>query len=453
MPTLLRSPEPRKTEPGLLGDRELLWLGSIAVAHVVLALVMLFVPVVATLHAYVCFLAGIVIAATTKHPRNIAIAVAYIAGSEVWWRMTRASVVWEFGKYAVSAILVIAILRRRSVRNRASAVIYFALLLPSVLLTVSALDFDRARQVISFNLSGPLSLALCIVFFSNARLEMHDLRRALAALIAPIIAIATLTLFKTATTENLEFTGVSSSTTSGGFGPNQVSAILGLGLLVMLLIVLERKQPLRQRIPLIVLAVVFAVQSALTFSRGGLALAFSAVMVALMQLIRNRQARINLFVIGILLFGAARYVVVPRLETFTQGKLSERYTDTNSSNRVMIAETDLRIFVENPVLGVGPGMAGEIRQELGLLAVAHTEYTRMLAEHGMLGALALVVLSVIVVRTLRLVRTIHSRAFVTSLLAWAALFLTIDAMRIVAPAFVVGLACAIAAASSRARAP
>jgi hypothetical protein len=99
------------------------------------------------------------------------------------------------------------------------------------------------------------------------------------------------------------------------------------------------------------------------------------------------------------------------------------------------------------MFGVGPGMATELRDELGTRGIAHTEFTRMVAEHGTLGALAFVLLIVLTLRTLRRTVGLIPKAFVAALLAWAALFLAIDAMRLVAPSVVVGLACTFAYSS------
>src|SRR5678816_1878220 len=199
-------------------------LAGFAVAHIVLALVMQRAPVVATVHAIACLLVGVIIAAR-RRIQDVAYVVAYIAGSEVLWRMTQAGVFWEYGKYAISAVMLVALFRIRARRNRGLAITYLIVLLPSALLTLFALNLDLARQVISFNLSGPLCLTLCVLVFSNVRLDDSDLRTTMLALIAPVIGIATIAYYSTATAVDLEFVGESNSVTSGGFGPNQVSSM------------------------------------------------------------------------------------------------------------------------------------------------------------------------------------------------------------------------------------
>ena len=51
---------------------------------------------------------------------------------------------------------------------------------------------------------------------------------------------------------------------------------------------------------------------------------------------------------------------------------------------------DLELWARNPILGVGPGMAAWGREEiLDARISAHTEFSRLLAEHGLFGAAAL----------------------------------------------------------------
>lgn len=418
--------------------------------HAVLALLMSAFPPIATVHALACLAIGLVVAA--RRPiREVAFVTAYLVGAEVLWRMTHATVFWEYAKYAVSAVVVVALLRVRAVRNRGLAIGYLVVLLPSVVLTLASMPLDRARQVISFNLSGPLCLTLCVLLFSNLRLRDQDLRTTMLMLIAPVAGVCAIAYHSTVTAVDLEFFGDSNSVTSGGFGPNQVAAMLGLGLVFALLLVVERRLALRIRVVLAILAVAFATQAALTFSRGGLALAFAAAFAAIFYLVRDRRARLTLVVIGALLFSVGKYVVVPQLEEFTSGKLRDRYTDLNPSNRGLIAGYDLQIFADNPVLGVGPGAAAELREGIGHGSAAHTEFTRLLAEHGILGALAIALLLILAIRTIAGARTLQARAFVVAMLVWVMLFLLVNAMRLAAPSFLFGLACAVTFASLPAR--
>lgn len=417
------------------------WLVLVA-AHVVLAAIMRLVPAIGFVHAVACLGIGMVVAARRPLHQTIYV-VGYIAGSEVLWRMVHAGVFWEYGKYACSIVLLIALTRVRTRENRRLALAYFGLLVPSAVLTVLALPLDEARQQISFNLSGPLCLMLCVLFCSNVRITSQQLRTIFLITSAGIVAIAAMAYFSTMAAVDLEFNRQSNSITSGGFGPNQVSAMLGLGCLFAFLLVLDRGLRWRLRWVFLAVAIVLATQAALTFSRGGLALAFSGILAAILYLVRDRRSKIALVATALVVFAIGNYIIVPRLDEFTEGKLSERYTSTKTSHRTMIAGFDLEIFTEHPIVGVGPGAASSIRGELGRLSAAHTEFTRMLAEHGLLGVLSLLLLCVLAVRTLLSTRTLGGRAVVAAMLVYFALFLLVNAMRLAAPAIAFGLACTV----------
>jgi O-antigen ligase len=416
-------------------------------AHVVLALVMRAVPAVSTVHALVTVAAGLVYAATTRRVRHVVIVVAYIAGCEVLWRMTKADVFHEFGKYASVAIMLVGLARIRWSRNRGLAVAYFGFLLPSIAITLVTLPPDVARQALSFNLSGPLTLAVCVVLCSNIRLDASQLLTALFALIGPVAGIAAVAYSSTIRAE-IEFVNASNAATSGGFGPNQVSAVLGLAAMFVVFVTLQRRISWGVRAPLLALAGMLTAQSALTFSRGGIALAFAGVIVGLLVLLRgNMRIRMTVAVVGIMSSLLGKYVIEPRLDDLTNGKLGERYANTKSSGRDEFISSELAMFEDSPILGVGPGVGLNYRAEHDLhQGASHTEYTRMLGEHGIFGILSLVCLLGLGVRAVRQPRDLHGRAIAAALVVWAALFLAIYGTRVAAPAFVFGLAFAVPSA-------
>jgi len=133
----------------------------------------------------------------------------------------------------------------------------------------------------------------------------------------------------------------------------------------------------------------------------------------------------------------AHYVLLPGLDAFTEGTLSERFQDTDTTGRDSLVESDLRIWAAHPVLGVGPGQAKDYRALHGV--AAHTEFTRLLAEHGSAGLGALLLLVVAAVQNTRRPDGPRERGLVAALLGWSFLYMVNSAMRLVAPSFVFGL--------------
>src|SRR5262249_22980831 len=207
-------------------------------AHIPLGLAMHAVPALSTVHALATLAVGVVWAAAGR-PDRVAAVGAFLAGSEVLWRMTGADFYWEGAKYATVLIFGLALVRGGRWKMPLPAVAYFALLLPSTALTWMELGFSRSRSVVSFNLSGPLALAASVWFFSHLRVSRQRLTRILPALLAPIVGILGVSFFGTITAAELTFGSGSNFLTSGGFGPNQVSSVLGLGALAAFLLAFD----------------------------------------------------------------------------------------------------------------------------------------------------------------------------------------------------------------------
>jgi hypothetical protein len=92
--------------------------------------------------------------------------------ADILFRMTSAVyfLPYEFGKYSISLLFILGWLKWR--RNFALLpLLYFTLLIPSIFL---AMDFGKSsiivKKLISYNLSGPFSLAVSVLFFYKLEL-------------------------------------------------------------------------------------------------------------------------------------------------------------------------------------------------------------------------------------------------------------------------------------------
>jgi O-antigen ligase len=219
-----------------------------------------------------------------------------------------------------------------------------------------------------------------------------------------------------------------------------VSSILGLGAMAAFLIAVTMTTGAIYKILFLSCAAWLAAQSALTFSRGGLVGAASAILVASFYLVRDRNTRLAfLFGAGFIVLVSA-YMVVPALNDFTGEALEERFTETHLTGRELIIKGDLLAFAENPWLGVGPGESREYHEIFFRSSQAHTEFTRLLAEHGLPGLVALSLLLLMVVRRFRAKLPPLEMAYAASFTTWALLFMTHAAMRMAAPGFLFGVA-------------
>jgi len=237
--TLIKQNQNRAVKISRGGSASLVFF---ALLHLPLSILMNSVSMVSTLHAVITLIAGAYITVTTRELRKIAWVAGYITGAEILWRMTGAAVFWEYGKYAIVAVMLLGLFRVHRIHAAGWPILYFALLAFSIPMTFLDLPFDEARQAVSFNLSGPLSLAIAVIFFSQVKLNWSDRENLIWYLISPILGIAAICVWGIVTSESLFFTDESNFATSGGFGPNQVSAVLGLGALSMVLLAIQQKE-------------------------------------------------------------------------------------------------------------------------------------------------------------------------------------------------------------------
>ena len=138
---------------------------------------------------------------------------------------------------------------------------------------------------------------------------------------------------------------------------------------------------------------------------------------------------------------------------FTEGMLDQRYSNLTSivnqeegtiSGRAKIMALDFEIFIDNFLMGVGPGAAGDLRWKygFGMRVGAHSEFTRMLAEHGLLGLISL--LSILLLSYIEYKKRVdYNRVFLASMSLFAILTMFHSAFRIALPGFIYGLSYAI----------
>jgi len=134
----------------------------------------------------------------------------------------------------------------------------------------------------------------------------------------------------------------------------------------------------------------------------------------------------------------------------TDGVIMQRYGFGESGSgvkmildltgRAKIYKIDLNIFYDHFFIGVGPGQAAKLREIYGYgkMVASHTEYSRMLAEHGLLGLVSLLIFIGVSITHLLLSCPIKSK-FIKILFGFlAVLTLGHSAMRIAMPSFIYG---------------
>lgn len=376
----------------------------------------------------------------------------YVVGVEVLLRMNSGGLVYEFGKYATLLFLTFGlIVERRKLVTPVAFVAFILLLIPSVFM-VSMDNFDYFRQNISYNITGPIMLGLSVIYFYKRKITPAQLRKLFLCILSPIVAMSIFLYFRSGSLEGVDYTTESNFLTSGGFGPNQVSTLLGLGVLIIAASYFMGIKLFRINHLNIVILLLLMVRGLATFSRGGILAPIMAILLCVIimtSLDYSFKQRMSRAVYAFLILSVIALVGFNYVNDVSGGMLEKRFKgesqyDKEKSNllsgRDEIFMDDLEVFMANPMMGVGPGMAAEIRSEGSEESVsAHIEYSRLLAEHGALGLIAVAILLIFPVTNFFKMKSTNSRILLILCVVFALFTMGHAAMRLAAAGFMYGL--------------
>jgi len=245
------------------------------------------------------------------------------------------------------------------------------------------------------------------------------------------------------------FMPYSDFSTSGGYGPNQVATMFGLSIVAVIAAkVLQLNLTSSKYIDILIL-IVFFILGTITFSRGGIFSAIIAIIGSVSLYFFHDQKKIYMISksLGILLISGIVWIaiisvtdgVIMQRYGFGKGGFGEKFI-LDLTGRALIYEIDLNIFSDHIFTGVGPGQATKLRELYGYgkQVVAHTEYSRMLAEHGILGLFSLLMLIGISVTHLFTSCSKSSKFIKIIFGILAILTLGHSAMRVAMPSFIYG---------------
>lgn len=383
-----------------------------------------------------------------KRHVEVVVACSYLVAAEVFVRMTGGAFSYEASKYMVIMFLLLGLFFSNFDRKAYPFSIYLILLMPSIIISAFTLDITTSwRRAVAFNLAGPVCLGIAALFCYGKKISLKDLHSVVLALLLPVVSnMIFLFLYTPSVRDSLRGTQ-SNYIASGGFGPNQVSTALGIGMIALIIkFVAFSKDTVSKVITLILFGLV-SFRAFITFSRGGVIVAIIAILAFLvlfyLKLPRIRKPRFLRTLIVLIVFGAATWIFT---SIQTMGFIDKRYTNRDAAGRLKsdittgraeLISTELDEFFNNPFFGLGAGKVKEERLEsTGIHAASHNEMSRILAEHGLLGVIALGIL--IFAPLLWRSKNRSNYAFFSFYLFW---LLTINhsSMRIAAPAFIYAL--------------
>lgn len=422
---------------------------TLLLIHVAIGFGVFFIPFISKIYSILIFGFGIYYLLKTQNRNNEALVLsAYVVGVEVLLRMTDGMHFNEYAKYSVLIFMFIGMIYTGFSRNSLPYWFFLVLLVPSIILSSVTLSFEaNIRKAIAFNISGPVCLGVSAIYCYQRRITLDRLKEVLTAFCYPLLSILVYLFLYSPSVKDVVTSTESNFETSGGYGPNQMATVLGFGIFLFFVQLLLNAPTKRLQIINSVLVLIFAFRGIVTFSRGGIITGIIMILVLLVILYFKSgiKGRSKITVIVVFSFLAA-LAVWGYSSVQTGGLIDKRYANEDAKGRekqsrltgreVLIA-SELQMFLDNPLFGVGVGKNKEYREEqTGILAASHNEITRMLAEHGSLGLLALLIL---LFTPLLLYFNNGQNIFVLSFLIFWLLTINHAAMRIAAPAFVYAL--------------
>jgi len=429
---------------------EILYL-KLILFHAGIGFLVFLMPFLSIIYGYSIVVLGAFLIIKKQNKNNEAlIAAAYIVGSEVFLRMTGGNPLYEISKYSVMVFLFIGMIYTGFSKGATPYWLFLLLLIPSVILSTFVLNFDtNMKNTIAFNISGPVCLGISSIYNFRRKISLDQMNSILLSMGLPIITTTVYMIFYAPNIRDIVTGTASNVMTSGGFGPNQVSTILGLGMFIFFSRIILESRTRNMVIINLIIAFNISYRGLVTFSRGGMITGFFMIILLLLFLYfkSNSNGRVKLNFLVVLLIvafiGAWGYS-----SHQTSGLIEKRYANqdalgrtkkSNFSGREEIARGEWETFLKNPIFGVGVGKGVEVRAEKtgkNLTNISHDEITRMLAEHGALGIMGLLIL--FFTPLVLYIENKFNMFLLCFVLFW---ILTINhaAMRIAAPAFVYSL--------------
>lgn len=434
-----------------LWQRELNYL-SLVLLHVGFGLLIYLVPILRKpfyLGVIVFFFFKIITVGQSKKHFWVLAACAYIVAGESLFRMTGGGLFYEISKYLVIVFCLFGMFYNGLSGKGYPYFIYLVALVPAVVLASINLSYDlKFRSSVAFVLSGPVSLGIAALYCYNKRMTKSEMLELIKIMSMPIISMTTYLYLYTPSIKEIIISTESNFAASGGFGPNQVTTLLGLGLFAFTVRLFLKSPSLGLKLLNGGLLAFIGFRALVTMSRGGVLAALITIAAFLAVLYwqsgyRRKQQIIGSFTLLILL-GVGTWVYS---KSQTNNLIENRYLGQDASGKdkgdISTGRVDLFVqefegFQKSPFFGVGAsGMKNERYLGEGQIIASHNEISRLLSEHGMLGVF---ILCILIFKPFSLKRPSNKNMFFYAFLAFWFATINHSAMRLAAPGFIYALA-------------
>jgi hypothetical protein len=398
----------------LLNYRRPWWLIGF---HILLGVATVISPFLLVIYFYALIITSFLSVFGQKNNERLPYFLAYVVSFEMLARLSGASpyIPYELSKYFLFIIFIYGIINGN---HKGKMGAFMCLLL------IPALFYDLSEKVtyldVIFNFLGPLDIALAIWFFTKHRFTRHGFLHLLRLLVLPLLSSLVMTIIKTPDFSEIDFSLGANFQTTAGFGPNQVSTVFGVGMFLSIYLFINKTFISGKRWLDVIIIALFTFQGLLSFSRGGMIGGLLGIVLLLVMPGAKSQGRKDSSVfrvrVGYIIFTlialSSTLILTNRLsegnlllryqgETYgTLHGAKEKNIETVTTGRFSIFMDDLDLFIEHNIFGVGVGASRYLRKSHNMV-VAHTEPSRLIAEHGLLGIIFLFLLLVLLHRVYR----------------------------------------------------
>ncbi len=230
------------------------------------------VPFLSKIYALLVPVVGFFIVLKTKNKNNeVLLVAAYLVGVEVFLRMTGGNFNNEYIKVSVTVFMLLGMIYSNFSTSAMIYVVFLFFLIPGVLVTALTADFDTdIKKALGFNLSGAVCLGISSIYMFRRKILFSEMQKILTIMGLPIFTTTIYLFLYNPSVQNVVTGTQSNFETSGGFGPNQVSTILGLGIFIFFTQLVLFSKSKKEIFLNIVVFLFVSYRGIVTFSRGGI---------------------------------------------------------------------------------------------------------------------------------------------------------------------------------------
>ncbi|MDG5492226.1 O-antigen ligase [Psychroserpens sp. SPM9] len=425
---------------------------SAVVFHMLIGMLVYFNESLAKVYffcAVVFFLYRIILSPDHLKTFEVLKACAYFVGAEVFLRMTKGSISYEAGKYILILFMFVGMFYKGMSGKGYPYFLYIMLLIPSIFVASTTLSFDaNFRTNIAFVLSGPICLGVAALFCYDKKLSINKLHSILLYILLPIITHTIYIFFYNPSVRDVLSGTGSNRAASGGWGANQVSTILGLGMFIVVVRLVTKSPNLGMKLLNIGIFSAITFRAIVTFSRGGVITAlitiFAFFVIYYTKISRKRRNELVALFAVFIVSVVATWVLSSKQ---TDGFIDLRYSNKDhlgreksdiTTGRGELFKDELAGFISNPFFGIGSSRAKDQRIEVeGQGVTSHSEISRVLAEHGIFGVIIIIIL---IFKPFDLRSNNKRNYFFYAFLCFWFVTINHSSMRIAAPAYIYALA-------------